>query len=67
LTIILSKKSFRNKKAHMVIYSTAKTFKKHRPFEPAITLKDRCKSVFLSMENILTKSVIIPNVNTGGL
>lgn len=25
-------------------------FKKHRPFEPAITLKDRCESVFLSMD-----------------
>lgn len=32
----------------MAIYSTAKTFKEHTPFDPTITLKDRCKSVFIS-------------------
>lgn len=34
----------------MAIYSTAKTFKKPIPFQAAITLKDRCESVFLSTD-----------------
>lgn len=32
----------------MAIYSTAKTFKKHTSLHPAVTIKDRCESLFMS-------------------
>lgn len=34
----------------MTIYSRAKTFKKHTSFDPGVTQKYRCKSVFLSKD-----------------